>query len=603
MTARPAQRAARGTGRWLPLAGYALLALAGLAAAALAVLLMAPPLDLVRDRLIRQVEARTGRTLTVGGPISVTLRPRAVVSIHNVALGAPRGMPGPPTVVVPAIDVEMSLWSLLARRPQLDRLTLHRPAVDLVIDAEGRRNWGAGTAKPEPTARPATSAGAGQRDASPAPIRKARRQRTARPITLHVVDGTVRFRDARNGTGHDIGGINLELMLDDPAGAARAVGTLTWLGLPFEFSATATPARETTGGRGAAQVTLALVGPRIDATYEGTLTIGEAVATTGTVSIKRLAYENWRLGPGSLGVDADAGIAKLTVRDLGLYGGRANGTVTLDMTGTTRAVKTDLHLTGIAVQPLLKDAAGVDWLDGTGTLNLALEALGLSEPELLQSLRGRVQLAVADGGVSGLDVDRSLRELQRGRLDRLAPRRGDRTLFQTLSASFDIAEGIAGNEDLKLVSTHVRLEGAGKIELGPRRIDYTLQTRIEGGAPAQGGGIGIGTLEVPVAITGALDRPRFSIKGQEELTDTLEKIGRNLKSREVQDAIQGLLSGDKSKRVKPADLLEQLLKSERRCGTQRSSAATLQQAFENFWSQRPKISCGLGALVSYDRTP
>jgi uncharacterized protein involved in outer membrane biogenesis len=286
-----------------------------------------------------------------------------------------------------------------------------------------------------------------------------------RPIALHVVDGTIRFRDARNGTRHDIGGINLKLMLDDPAGAAGAVGTLAWQGLLFDISATARRGGQMTGAHGPTQVTLALVGPPIDATYEGMLTIGDDVATAGTVSIKRLAYNGWRLGPGSLGVDAGGGTTKLTLRDLELYGGRANGTVTLDTTGATRVVKTDLQLTGVAVQPLLKDASAVEWLDGTGTLNLALEALGLSEPELLQSLRGRVQLAVADGGVTGLDVDRALRELQRGRLDRLAPRRGDRTLFQTLSASFDIAEGIARNEDLKLVSTHVRLEGAGKIEL------------------------------------------------------------------------------------------------------------------------------------------
>src|SRR5262249_39801502 len=96
-----------------------------------------------------------------------------------------------------------------------------------------------------------------------------------------------------------------------------------------------------------------------------------------------------------------------------------------------------------------------------------------------------------------------------------------------------------------------------------RRIDATLQTKIDGSAganPADGAVVNIGTLELPIGIKGSLERPEFTIKGQEGLTEAINRIGKNLKSREVKDAIEGLLSGDRSKRVKPAELLEKLLK-------------------------------------------
>mgnify|MGYP000051735825 CR=1 FL=1 len=39
--------------------------------------------------------------------------------------------------------------------------------------------------------------------------------------------------------------------------------------------------------------------------------------------------------------------------------------------------------------------------------------------------------------LTGIDIDRGLRALQRGRLDRLAPRHEDRTPFSELSGSFE----------------------------------------------------------------------------------------------------------------------------------------------------------------------
>ena len=67
--------------RWPALVGYAGLSLVGVAVAlciaAVAVLLLAPPLDAVRDRLIRQVQERTGRgsSATEIGPATVSVRP------------------------------------------------------------------------------------------------------------------------------------------------------------------------------------------------------------------------------------------------------------------------------------------------------------------------------------------------------------------------------------------------------------------------------------------------------------------------------------------------------------------------------------------------
>jgi AsmA protein len=286
------------------------------------------------------------------------------------------------------------------------------------------------------------------------------------------------------------------------------------------------------------------------------------IAAEGVLALQRLAYQGLKIGPARFGVSADAGVIKLALRQAEMYGGRGDGSLTVDTTGPTPAVAARLKLAGVSLLPLLRDAGGVGWLDGRADVALDLKGKGQSERQIVETLQGQVALGVTEGAVTGIDIDKTMRALQRGRLDRLAPRREDRTPFSELTGSFDIANGIARNQDLKLVSTHVQLGGAGKIELAARRIDYTLNTKIMGGQADEGAVLKVGAIEIPVGIEGSLERPEFSIKGQQGLNDTIRQIGKNLRSRDVQDAIKGLLGGEGDKRVKPGELIDKLLKKE-----------------------------------------
>jgi hypothetical protein len=73
--------------------------------------------------------------------------------------------------------------------------------------------------------------------------------------------------------------------------------------------------------------------------------------------------------------------------------------------------------------------------------------------------------------------------------------------------------------------------------------------------------INLSNVEIPVRIEGPWDKPNFTVAGQEQLIETVKEIGKNLKSKDVEDALKGLLGGgDGEKKVKPRDLLEKLLK-------------------------------------------
>lgn len=541
--------------RWQAVAGFGGLALACLALGALAFALVAPPLGPVRDRLVDQVKARTGRTVVVDGPMSVALLPRVVVSLGNVAVLASGGVAGAPTVTVPSVEVETSLLSLISRRPRLDRVMLHGPTIELVIDGQGRRSWDLaapqGTQQEGRAERPSTARSGGGETAAPGVPGGTIREGVASvrhgaplPWAVQVRDATVRYRDERSGVRHEIRGLNLDLAAEGRDDPVTVSGTFTWQGEPWRLSGSAS--RAVLEGR-PGLIGIKLAGAPVEAAYEGTLAARGGLAAEGDVSLGRFAYGGVKIGPSRLAVSIDAGIAKATLHQVELYGGTGQGTATLDTTGQAPAYAASLKLTGVSLLSLLGDAAGVGWIDGRGTVALDLAGRGRSEREIAETLRGKVQASVADGAITGIDIDRGLRALQRGRLDRLAPRREDRTPFSELSGTFDIFDGVARNQDLKLESANLQLSGEGTIELVPRRIDYSLQTKIAGGPPDDGAAFKIGAIELPVSIKGPLDRPEFTIKGQEALTDTIRQIGRSLRSREVQDALKGLLGGERKK--------------------------------------------------------
>ena len=52
------------------------------------------------------------------------------------------------------------------------------------------------------------------------------------------------------------------------------------------------------------------------------------------------------------------------------------------------------------------------------------------------------------------------------------------------------------------------------------------------------------------------------MKGQEQILEAVKEIGKNIKSKDVEDALKGLFGGGDGQRVKPRDLLEKFLKKQ-----------------------------------------
>ena len=83
-----------------------------------------------------------------------------------------------------------------------------------------------------------------------------------------------------------------------------------------------------------------------------------------------------------------------------------------------------------------------------------------------------------------------------------------------MRASARIANGVAQSDDLDVKSPFLRIGGAGRLDIGRGRVDYTARVTVIDSAAGQGGA-GLDALRgvtVPVALSGPLDAIDWQIQ-------------------------------------------------------------------------------------------
>jgi len=704
--------------RWPAAVGYAGLGLLCLLLGAVAFLVVAAPVELLRDRLIGEVKARTGRELVVSGSASLLLLPRPAISLADVTLSAPPGMEGGPTLFVQALEAELSLASLLTGQAGIRRLVLLRPKIELKVDTQGRRSWDFAAA---PSSRASAASGDERspllRVAAPAtPVPPAQPTggnlasmlEKLAPLSLGLREGSLHYADERSGTTQDLTALEIDVVLDEGAGPLQANGSLMWRGETVTVAGDVASLRALLEER-ATRLSLKLAGRPIEARYDGKIEVGSGLALQGNLDLKspslqalgawadnkpmaatrnegaltlsstitgesgrvaladltgtlgasslrgdlniearparpyvtgrlklseldlgsilirpgsnadpgsafsdrpaqpaatqkgsqvrgftkragggpdwsddvidptpltladadltlaadRLVFKDVKTGPVRLALALADSVARLTMQEMQLYEGRGRGVATLDGRGQVPAISVNMLLDGISAQPLLRDALGFEWLEGRSTLTVALTGQGASERQIVSTLGGKIDLATTGGTIDAIDVGKILRSIGEGRFAGLRIAQGEKTPFSELAGSFTIANGIADNQDLRLVSPNLRVSGAGNFNLPARTLDYTVRPKVASlNASTDRAVINLSNVEVPVHIDGPWDKPNFSLVGQEQVLDAVKQIGKNIKSQEVQDAIKSLLGEDGQQKVKPRDVLEKLLKKQ-----------------------------------------
>ncbi len=199
-----------------------------------------------------------------------------------------------------------------------------------------------------------------------------------------------------------------------------------------------------------------------------------------------------------------------------LYDGSANGSVMLDANGNQLALKQSLA--GVSINPLMKDVAAKDLLEGRGNVTLDINSRGESVAAMKKALGGTASISLKDGAIKGINLAQSLREIK-GRLGAKQDttqqaRAGDKTDFSELAASFRITNGVARNDDLAMKSPFLRLAGAGDIDIGGGQMNYLAKASVVATGAGQGGKEleHLKGLTVPVRISGPFESLSYKLE-------------------------------------------------------------------------------------------
>lgn len=278
---------------------------------------------------------------------------------------------------------------------------------------------------------------------------------------------------------------------------------------------------------------------------------------TGQAKIGWLQLANVKTENVNLGLKASDGVATLSPFSANLYNGSMNGTLKVDARSTPN-IAFKQNMKSVSISPLMVDAINNDMLSGTGTMNIDITTQGNTIGALKKGLAGNAALNLADGAIKGVDIAGSIRETK-NKVNVFKKETGadksKKTDFSELTATFDIKNGVARNEDLAMKAPVLRLakgDSKGDIDIGNEKINYLAKPTVVKSLKGQGGADldDLSGISIPVKITGTFAEPKYgmdfaAIGAALAQSKLLDKVGG-----EKGAAVKELMGGDKVEGLK-----------------------------------------------------
>ena len=258
-----------------------------------------------------------------------------------------------------------------------------------------------------------------------------------------------------------------------------------------------------------------------------------ALDVDGQAAIGKLKAFGLRAADALIKIKAKNGLLTFGPNKAVFYKGRYDGTTVVDVRARAPQYRMNEQMSGLDLKPFLKDADIYDKLSGKGNLTLDLQARGFDADGIMNTLSGKTVLAVTSGKIEGVNLQKLINDARtkynqlRGKSVPVLPDASDSTVFKSLTATANITNGIATNNDLKLDGANLRATGKGTVNLPKQTIKYRLIVNVTEEAGGRGS-------NVPVDISGNVAEPSYSVAWNEVLKEQAQKALEKRKEEEKQ---------------------------------------------------------------------
>ena len=264
------------------------------------------------------------------------------------------------------------------------------------------------------------------------------------------------------------------------------------------------------------------------------------------ISAAELNIGDARFAPAAVDAALGGGVLKAQFSHLGVYGGEADGELTVDVSANNPSYILRSDLAGVRALPLLSGLADFDKIDGKMQAKLAFLSTGASQRAIMSGLNGTAFVVFQDGAIRDLNIAKMIRSLTSGTLSGWQEGRDQTTDLTQLSASFRVEQGQASTRDLSLVGPLVRMTGTGTVDLPAKSLAFRVEPKLVMTTEGQGSAANPVGLGIPVAIEGLWAEPRIypEVAGMLDNPDAayakLKEMGKGLFG---QGGLQGGISG------------------------------------------------------------
>ncbi len=254
----------------------------------------------------------------------------------------------------------------------------------------------------------------------------------------------------------------------------------------------------------------------------------KALNADGELRIGWLKCSNIKANTVDLKLKADGGLVELAPLSTNLYEGTSSGSIMLDARNTP-VIEIKQTIKSVSIGPLIQDAINNEMLSGKGNVNLDIKTQGSSIQALKKQLNGSASINLADGSVKGIDIAGKLRSVKDKlnvlKQDKVESDKTQKTDFSEMSASFNIKDGVAHNEDLSMKAPLFRIAGSGDIDIGNSEINYLAKPTVVATLKGQGGSdlSQLNGLTIPIKLSGPFDKIVYAL----DYSSLLEGMAKN----------------------------------------------------------------------------
>lgn len=292
---------------------------------------------------------------------------------------------------------------------------------------------------------------------------------------------------------------------------------------------------------------------------EPDLTALKTLDVKGNITIDKFKASNAKMQNVKASFSVNRGVAELTSFSSNLYQGSINATARLDARKSPASYIAKQQIKGVKVQPLLKDVASNDMLEGTGNINVDVKGSSLTPTGIKKNLVGTVAINFEDGAVNGINVAQLIREnyakIKGEKVE--ATDEVQKTDFSAMKATLKLNKGNVSTKDLTMQSPLLRIRGNGSANYINETVDFTVSTSIVGSLEGQGGKDidELKDVTIPINISGSWAEPKFKLvfddvlkqKAEKEIDRGLkkldEKLGDKIKDEKTKEAVNSLIKG------------------------------------------------------------